>query len=47
MGSVGRREKRGWETGYPRGQELGEIRNEFHNIEQYFTLEKVHRGGKH
>ena len=26
----GRREKRGWETGYPRGWKLGEIGNKFH-----------------
>ena len=33
-------EKRGQETGYPRGQESGEIGNEFCNIAQYFAIEK-------
>ena len=36
----GRREKRGRETGYPRGRESGEIGNEFSNIAQYFAIEK-------
>ena len=36
----GRREKRGRETGYPRGRESGEIGNEFCNIAQYFAIEK-------
>ena len=42
-----RREKRGQETGYPRGQELGETGNEFCNIVQYFAIGKAHRGGDH
>ena len=36
----GRREKRGWETEYPRGRELGEIGNKFCNIVQFFLIEK-------
>ena len=41
----GRRKKRGWETGYPRGWEPGEIGNELHNIAESFTIEKAHKGG--
>ena len=41
-------EKRGQETGYPREQELGGlIGNEFHNIVQYFAIDKAHRGRNH
>ena len=44
-------EKRGRETGYPRGigrgQESGAIGNEFCNIAQYFAIEKAHGGGNH
>ena len=43
----GRWEKRGQEMGYPRGWEPGEIGNKFHNIVQFFAIEKAHRGGKH
>ena len=38
----GRPEKRGRETGYPKGREPGEIGNEFRNIAQYFAIEKAH-----
>ena len=40
-------EKKGWVTGYPRGQESEEIGNVFGNIVQYFAIEKAHRGGNH
>ena len=43
----GRREKRSQDTGYPRGEESGEIGNEFCNIAQYFAIEKAHRGRNH
>ena len=41
----GNREKRGREMEYPRGRELGEIVNEFHNIGQYFTMKKNTEAG--
>ena len=47
QGGEGRREKRGWEMGYPRGREPGVIENKFCNIVQLFPIEKAHRGGNH
>ena len=39
----GKQEKTGQETGYPKGQELGETGNEFCNIAQYLNGKGMQR----
>ena len=43
--STGDGKKGGRKVRYSRGWEPGVIENKFHNIVQFFAIEKVHRGG--